>query len=148
MTDNRAVRFAAAAATLAAAHHVGDFMASTDTQAERKPCQSDRAVECSEAESWRALAGHVASYHAVQVAALVAADRALGLRLSPRRVAAGVALSAVTHAVIDRRWPVRLWLDHTGSTGFKKHGGAMHVDQAMHHVCLWAAALVIAGGPR
>lgn len=144
-----AARFAAVAATLTAAHHVGDFMAQTDHQANRKPARADRTVECSEAESWWALTKHVASYHAVQAAALVAADRALGLGLSPRRVAAGVALSAVTHAVIDRRWPVRTWMDRTGSQAFRLHGGgAMHVDQTMHHACLWVSALVMSGGAR
>ncbi|MBB4931345.1 hypothetical protein F4561_002165 [Lipingzhangella halophila] len=98
-----AARFAATLGTLTAAHHVGDFMAQTDHQSNRKPAASDRTVECSEAESWWCLAKHVGSYHAVQVGALIAADRVLGLGLSPRRMAAGVAVSAVTHAVIDRR---------------------------------------------
>lgn len=144
-----ASRFAAVAATLTAAHHVGDFLLQTDHQAARKPCAEDRITECSEAESVAALAGHVASYHAAQVAGLLVANKALGLKLRPSRVAAGVALSAVTHAVIDRRWPVRLWMDNTGSHDFRvKAGGGMHVDQTMHHASLWAAALVIAGGER
>ncbi len=141
-----ASRFAAVSAALTAAHHVGDFMVQTDDQAACKPAASDRAVACSEAESWAALAAHVASYHAAQAAALAATNRVLGLGLSPRRVAAGVAVSAVTHAVIDRRWLVRAWMDRTGSQAFRQHGGAMHVDQAAHHACLWASALIIAGG--
>lgn len=143
-----ASRFAAIAATLTAAHHVGDFMLQTDHQAACKPGPEDRAVVCSESESWRALAGHIASYHAVQVAGLLVANRALGLKLKPGRVLAGVALSAATHAVIDRRWPVRWWMDNTGSAAFREHGGAMHVDQTMHHASLWASALVIAGGTK
>ncbi|MBB4931346.1 hypothetical protein F4561_002166 [Lipingzhangella halophila] len=40
-------------------------------------------------------------------------------------------------------------MDRTGSTAFRQHGGgAMHVDQTMHHACLWAAALVMSGGAR
>ena len=141
-----ATRFAAVAATLTAMHQVGDFLLQTDHQAARKPCAEDRLAESSEAESWRCLAAHVVSYHAAQAAGLVVANRALGLKLRPGRVIAGVALSAVTHAVIDRRWPVRLWMDHTGSRDFRvKAGGGMHVDQAMHQACLWAAALTIAG---
>ena len=144
-----ASRFAAVAATLTAAHHVGDFLLQTDHQAARKPCAEDRLAECSEPESWRALAGHVASYHAAQVVGLLVANRALGLKLRPGRVAAGVAISAVTHAVIDRRWPVRWWMDNTGSHDFRvKAGGAMHVDQALHHTALWVSALVIAGGAK
>lgn len=142
-------RFAAVAATLTAAHHVGDFLLQTDHQAARKPCSEDRLAECSEAESWRCLAAHVASYHAAQVVGLVVANRALGLKLRPSRVLAGVVFSAVTHAVIDRRWPVRLWMDNTGSHDFRvKAGGGMHVDQTMHHACLWASALVMTGGKR
>lgn len=143
-----ASRFAAVAATLTAAHHVGDFLLQTDHQAARKPGPEDRAVVCSEPESWRSLAGHVASYHAAQVAGLLVVNRALGLKLHPSRVLAGVAVSAATHAAIDRRWPVRLWMDNTGSSAFRENGGAMHVDQTMHHASLWAAALIIAGGDR
>ncbi|PSK96045.1 hypothetical protein CLV63_113208 [Murinocardiopsis flavida] len=146
----RAARFAAVLTAVKAAHDVGDFAAQTDHQSARKPCAADRAegVACTEAASWRALAAHVASYHAVQAAALVTVDRALGLGLSPARMVAGIALSAATHAVIDRRWPVRLFMDRTGSTAFRLHGGgAMHVDQAAHHACLAAAALVMATGP-
>ncbi|PSK83040.1 uncharacterized protein DUF3307 [Murinocardiopsis flavida] len=142
--------FAAVLAALKAAHDVGDFMAQTDRQSARKPCAADRAADaaCTEGASWRALAAHVASYHAVQTAALITVDRALGLGLAPARMVAGIAFSAVTHAVIDRRWPVRLFMDTTGSTAFRLHGGgAMHVDQAAHHACLAAAALVMATGP-
>ncbi|MEU0236709.1 hypothetical protein ABZ234_03395 [Nocardiopsis sp. NPDC006198] len=143
-----ASRFAAVTAAMEVAHHVGDYMLQTDVQSARKGARSDRLEECSEAESWTALAGHVASYHVAQVAALVVADRALGLKLRPGRVAAGVAISAVTHAVIDRRWPVREWMDRAGARKFREHGGAAHVDQAMHRVSLFASALVIAGGAR
>lgn len=146
---SNAARFAASLATITAAHHVGDYLAQTDHQSACKPARSDRGdVVCSEGESWRALAGHIASYHAVQAAGLVVANRALGLNLRPSRVAAGIAVSAVTHAVIDRRWPVRLWMDNTGSADFRQRGGAAHVDQALHHACLWASALVMAGGER
>lgn len=145
----QASRFAAVAATLTAAHHVGDFLLQTDHQAARKPCAEDRLAECSETESWRCLAAHVASYHAAQLVGLVVANRALGLNLKPTRVLAGVAVSAVTHAVIDRRWPVRWWMDNTGSHDFRvKAGGGMHVDQTAHHACLWGSALIISGGSK
>jgi hypothetical protein len=144
-----ASRFAAVAATVTAAHHAGDFLFQTDHQAARKPGPDDRTVDCSEVESWWCNQAHVASYHAAQVAGLLVANRALGLRLKPSRVLAGVALSWATHSVIDRRWPVRWWMDNTGSHDFRtKAGGGMHVDQTLHHLCLWASALVITGGDR
>ncbi|MFJ9558348.1 hypothetical protein ACIRPH_31460 [Nocardiopsis sp. NPDC101807] len=138
-----ASRFAAVTAAMEVAHHVGDYMLQTDTQAARKGARGDRLGECTEAESWTALAGHVASYHVAQVGVLLFVDRALGLKLHPGRVTAGVAISVVTHAVIDRRWPVREWMDRAGAKKFREHGGAAHVDQAMHRVSLFAAALVI-----
>jgi hypothetical protein len=113
---SRAARFAAVLSTLHAAHDLADHVVQTDMQALRK------------AYDWRAMAGHVGSYHATQVAALVAADRVLGLGLSRWRVAAAVALSAGTHAVLDRRWPVRRLLELTGSEGFAASRTIVRLD--------------------
>jgi hypothetical protein len=156
---SRAARFAAILGTLAAAHNVADHVIQTDAQALGKQFH------------WGPMAGHVASYHAAQVAALAATDRALGLGLSPRRTAVAVAFSAATHAFLDRRWPVKRALELTGSPGFAKGSyrllahaddpskvinveyvaplnGPYLADQALHHACLWVAALIIAGGAR
>lgn len=158
---SKAATFAAVYATLRAAHDLADHVLQTDEQALGKAATS----------AWRRpLAGHVASYHLAQVAALVAVVPALGLRLRPSRVAAAVALSAGTHAVLDRRWPVRRVLEATGSPGFAQGtftlagartdgsaptetaalrvplSGPYLADQALHHLCLWAAALVAVTG--
>jgi len=140
-----AARFAAVGAALEMAHVVGDYLLQTDTQSARKGAAGDRLEECTEAQSWAALAGHVATYHVAQVGALMITSRVLGLGLHPGRVTAGVAISAGTHALIDRRWLVREWMDRAGAKKFREHGGAAHVDQAMHRVSLFAAALVISG---
>lgn len=103
--------------------------------------------------------------------ALADADRVLGLCLSRRRVAAALAVSAGTHALLDRRWPVRRVLEATRSPGFASgqfkvpaglapddglggwdvpvplHGPYL-ADQALHHGALWLAALVAAAGER
>ncbi|RMI39759.1 hypothetical protein EBN88_14285 [Streptomyces triticirhizae] len=50
-----------------------------------------------------ACAGHVALYTALQAGALYGADRLLGLGLRPRRAAAALAISAVTHYAADRQ---------------------------------------------
>ncbi|WP_304450858.1 DUF3307 domain-containing protein [Nocardiopsis sp. YSL2] len=121
-------------AAMTAAHHVGDYLLQNDHQAQHKPT------------SWSANQAHVASYHLAQITALTLASRTLGLRLSPARLAAGVAVSWVTHSIIDRRWPVRWWMNHTGSSDFYRAGGAAHVDQAMHHAALFMAALVASSG--
>ncbi|GAB3211243.1 hypothetical protein GCM10027294_32760 [Marinactinospora endophytica] len=137
-------------AAMNAAHQVGDYLVQTDHQAVCKPGRADRAgtEPVGEVESWAANQAHVASYHAVQVAAVVAAARVLGLRLNPVRLAAGVAFSWITHSVIDRRWPVREWMTRTGSRAFYEAGGAAHVDQAMHHAALFCSALIASGGGR
>ncbi|WP_435113330.1 hypothetical protein [Nocardiopsis synnemataformans] len=144
---SRAARFAAVAAVLAAAHTAGDFLVQTDRQASLKPCRADRDAECTEAQSWAALVGHVASYHAVQATALIIANHVLDLRLHPGRTALGIGASALSHGVIDRRWPVRQWMLRTGSGPYYHRGGAMHVDQAMHQAALAVSAAIITGGP-
>lgn len=130
--------FAAVYATLHAAHQVGDHIVQTDDQAARK------------ADDWGAMVAHVAGYHLTAVAMLALASRVLHLRLPLGRTSAGLAVSAVTHALLDRRWPVRWVNRHTGSPGFADLqtplNGPYLTDQALHHGCLWVVALIIAGG--
>lgn len=162
-STSRAAVFGAVLAALWAAHDVGDHVVQTDHQAAHK------------AKDWGAMASHVGGYHAVQVAVL-AALRTVGVRPPWWRLAAGVALSAATHALLDRRWPVVAVLRRTGCSGFASSNvvriqpgivrpGAIHgeqfahipeaplplhgpylADQALHHACLLVAALVIASG--
>ncbi|MEU9015669.1 hypothetical protein AB0D12_39545 [Streptomyces sp. NPDC048479] len=73
----------------------------------------------------------------------------LPLQMSWTGLAAGLAVSAVTHAFFDRRWPVRWLLEHIGSKGFTelKAGGmnGMYLtDQALHQAALLISALLIA----
>jgi hypothetical protein len=64
------------------------------------------------------------------------------------RAAAGFAWSAATHAVLDRRWPVRWLLQHTGSPDFAELrtaglNGMYLADQALHSGALLVSALLI-----
>lgn len=158
---SRATRFAAVLATLHAAHNLADHVIQTDAQALGKTQQSGWAGP---------MAGHVGSYHAVQLAALTVGDRTLGLHLSPSRTAVAVAISAATHALLDRRWPVKYVMEATGSPGFalgtfqpgtlsRPSGGDVTpwpvplngpylADQALHHAVLWVCALIASGGTR
>jgi hypothetical protein len=141
MNLTNAARFAAALATLHAAHDVGDHIAQTHHQAAAKTAAS----------GWvRPMVGHVAGYHAVQLAAVLTVDRLLGLGLRPGRVAAAVVWSAGTHAFLDRRWPVRWVLRRTGAAEFAEMttpvNGMYVADQALHHAVLWVAALLVATG--
>jgi hypothetical protein len=134
MTD--ALRFATLLPTLWAAHNVGDHLVQTDHQAMRK------------AQSWRAMVGHIIGYQAAQAVAVAAVLAATGLRCNLRALLVGMAFSGATHAFIDRRWPVRWLLRHTGSAGFAEMAtpvnGPYQADQALHHGCLLIVALLMA----
>ena len=165
MGDARtAARFAAVYAALWAAHDLGDHVVQTDHQAAGK----------SGREGWAGpMAGHVGTYIAVQAAGLTALQVLVGVRMSPARLLAGLAWSAGTHALLDRRWPVVALLDATGSRGFARPqvqvtgsavpsalrgrdpiveaGGPLPLpgpylaDQSLHHGAVFVAALIIAG---
>jgi hypothetical protein len=145
-------RFAAAYAALTASHEVGDYWAQRDADAVAKGRHG--------AEGRAACARHVASYTATQALALAAADRYLRIGLDWRRVAVGLAVSAVTHYVADRsggRWReegpstvlVRL-ARASGHAGWLARDPAAgpFMDQAWHRGWIAVAAAVMAGGGR
>ncbi len=135
-----AATFAALLGTLYAAHQLADHVAGqTDTQAAAKATRGRRG--------WTALARHVAAYHLILTVMVTIVWGVLDLSLSAGGVAAGLAVSVVTHAVWDRRTPVRWLLRHTGSPRFADLAagglnGMYLADQALHVACLWAAALL------
>jgi hypothetical protein len=148
---NRAAQFAAAYAALTAAHEVADHWVQIDAQAVAKGGGDAAGV--------RACVSHVATYTATQAAALYAVQRATGMRLSWRRAAVGLAVSAVTHYVADRqgghwrdeepRGVVRL-AAATGHAGWLKRdpNAGYLMDQAWHKGWIAVAAAVAAGGGR
>lgn len=76
----------------------------------------------------RAVACHVASYTAVQLAATVALTRTFGYRVTPTALLAGAAINASTHAAIDRG-ALLLWLAKTTKkTGYIEHCQAVRLD--------------------
>lgn len=106
-------------------HFVGDWIVQTDWQAANKPT------------SWKANQQHMIGYHAslTIAAALVVSWPAL---------AAILAVSWVTHSIIDRRWPVVWLLQHTGSRPFSQTTfGVVAVDQALHLSILCALTLAL-----
>lgn len=103
---------------LFAAHMLGDWIIQTDAQAMAKM------------KSWRAMAGHVLTYHLVMAAVVLPFWH-------DRWAVLGLIVSAVTHGFIDRRWPVRLLLRRTGSASFAETTlGVLAADQALHAVFL------------
>ena len=80
--------------------------------------------------SWRANQAHMLGYHLAIVACVVCAYPA---HICAWRLAVLVAVSWLTHSFIDRRWPVRWLMEHTGSGPFSKTTwGPVVVDQALH----------------
>ena len=135
--------FAAVFVALYAAHMVADYWVQTPHQADAKgwPGRTGR-VAC---------ASHVGTYTLTAAVALVVVWWRLNLPLSLPHVAAGLAVSAVSHYWADRRSTLRglvAVLDRTGQPGkldyYDVGGGAAPLDQAWHAGWLFIAALVIA----
>jgi hypothetical protein len=136
---SEAAVFAAVFAALYAGHHLGDHVFQTHRQATGKDGRGWPA--------WRAMAGHLAGYHACQAATLGGLC-ALGVPLSPAGAAAALAFSAASHGFLDRRWPVRGLLRLLGSAPFAARAsgginGMYLADQSLHVGCLYVSALLL-----
>lgn len=142
-------------AALFAAHQVGDHHVQSDRDAQAKGLPGRKGQA--------ACARHVATYTATAVVALAAAHLATGTRPRYGRTAAGLAVSAVSHFVIDRRVLLARLAEATGKGRFYRLGqprfghyddnpclgtGAYALDQSAHVGFLFAAALIISGGDR
>jgi hypothetical protein len=127
--------FAAVFVALFVAHQVADHWVQTDHQAciKGKPGWPGR-IAC---------AVHVLTYSLTALIILVVTAVVLDMDLSPARVAFGLAVSAVTHYVADRRKPLK-WLADLIKLGFWDRGGSYQLDQSYHYLWLWVAALLIA----
>ncbi|WP_420124367.1 transcriptional regulator [Nakamurella sp.] len=130
--------FAAAFAALYAAHQVADHWVQTQRQADRKglPGWAGR-IAC---------AAHVASYTLTAAVALTLVAAATGWRPNLLAVAAGLAVSAVSHYVADRRTPLRRLADLLGKdpAWLERGGGLYALDQSWHVGWLFVAALIVA----
>ena len=115
---------------LLAGHLLGDWVVQSDWQATNKT------------RTWAALTAHVASYHLVMGLLLLLPILRDGWPVE--RALAALTVSAVTHAVMDRRWPVRALLRAAGSPGFATvEWGVIAVDQALHLFILAMLALLL-----
>jgi hypothetical protein len=111
-------------------HLLGDWVAQTDWQATNKT------------RSWAALTAHVASYHLIVGLLLLVPVARDGWPVGKALVT--LTVSAMTHAVIDRRWPVRALMRLAGSPGFATvEWGVIAVDQALHLFILAMLALLL-----
>ena len=136
----RCLVFLVALAALVIGHQLGDHVVQTDHQAGGKTAPG--------AAGLRAMAGHLLGYHVTLGVALVGTTTLLGLPLSLPGVAAGLTFSAITHGMLDRRWPVRAILRAVGSERFAEATtpicGMYLADQALHYGALLVSALLVA----
>ncbi len=108
---------------LLAGHFIGDWILQTDKQALGKTT------------SWRLNQAHMWSYHVALFWCIVWVT-------SPLVGTTILAVSWVTHSIIDRRWPVKWLMRKTGSAPFAETlWGVICVDQALHLsiLCILAA---------
>lgn len=137
-------------AALYAAHHIGDFWVQTDHQARTKGLPGrDGAMAC---------LAHVVSYTLTAVIALMSMALVTGWSPAWGHLVAGLAVSAVSHYVADRRRPLRWLADLAGLHLFWVLGaprpdhndkpclgtGAYALDQSFHLGWIFVAALIIA----
>jgi hypothetical protein len=144
-TMSRSVIFAVSLAALLVAHQVGDHVIQTDRQAADKA--DPRRVGWPTAA--RAMAGHLVGYHVCSLTILLGTAVVPRLRLPVGGVVLAVGFSAVTHALLDLRWPVRALLRATGAPRFAEATtpavGLYCADQALHRVALLISAGLLAG---
>lgn len=147
MHNDPAGTFAALFAALFVAHQVADHWVQTSRQVSRKALPGPAG--------WAACTAHVATYTATAV--LLLAPVAGLVAVAPARCAAGLAVSAGTHWLIDRR-RLLLWLARlVGRVDMLRLGavregrddnaclgtGLYALDQSAHYLFLFAAALVM-----
>lgn len=128
--------FATIFVLLYVAHLLADYPLQTDHQA---GCKADRT-----AAGWRANLSHAGMHVLASAVALAVGALVLDLHLAVPVAAAGLLWIGASHSCIDRRWPIRWWMEHARQSAFAQHGGAAHVDQTAHVTCLLIAALALA----
>ncbi|WP_107080183.1 DUF3307 domain-containing protein [Streptomyces sp. NBRC 109706] len=129
------------------AHLLADYPLQTDRLAGRKAGWTEGPEDPNPGlhhHGWGANLIHAGTHVLVCGIALLAGVVVLGADISPAGGMLALAWIGVTHSLIDRRWPVVWWLEHTGQKEFLRHGGAAHVDQAAHLLVLVIAAVALA----
>jgi hypothetical protein len=144
--------FSATGFVLLVAHNLADHVTGQcDWQAANKaaPKPEEIAAGANPHRGWLADLAHVAQYHTTVLVLGFLAWLVLPLHWSVFGVVTALAWSAGTHALLDRRWPVRWLLHHTGSPEFARlNAGGLNgmyaADQALHWFALLVAAVLLA----
>jgi Protein of unknown function (DUF3307) len=136
-----AILFAVFMGVAIAAHQVADHVFGQNDKIAANKAKPGRV-------GWSHIAQHVFAYHVVMFVMLLITCVALNLPVTFLGVFASILFSALSHGFIDRRWPVKWILDHTGSPGFAQMQaplcGMYLADQGLHYFCLWISALLFA----
>ncbi|GAA2972275.1 hypothetical protein GCM10010519_04250 [Streptomyces lactacystinicus] len=148
---NLAEAFGAVAAVLGVGHVLADYvLGQTDWQAAHKgaPRPEEVAAGVSPRRGWGACLAHCLSYHLVMVGLYGTLRLVVPLPATLLGATAALAWSFATHAILDRRWPVRWILRRLGSAGFAelRSGGlnGVHLaDQALHRTALIISAVLL-----
>ncbi len=127
---------------LFAGHQVGDHIVQTNAAAHAKgaPTAELLAAGAHPWRGWGACLRHVGTYTLTQVVALILVQVAAPVAWTG--VAAALAVSASTHAVIDRRWLVRLIVRAKGCGDWPD--APYRIDQSLHVGALLVAAVLAA----
>ncbi|MFJ4342624.1 DUF3307 domain-containing protein [Streptomyces sp. NPDC088915] len=128
--------FASVFILLYAAHLLSDYAFQTDHQSEHKALRSPAG--------WWANISHAGTHVVASAVALGVGTAVLDLPLRGPVVLGVLAWVGLSHGFIDRRWPIRWWMERTGSKDFFNKGGAPFVDQTAHVAALVLAALAAA----
>jgi len=137
-----ALAFLGCFAALGAAHLPGDIAAQSNADATGKayPSNDRLAAGVHPFTGWGHCLRHCASYLGCQAVALALVLAVITIPLPG--IAAALAVSGATHAVIDRRWLVQRIVTAKGCTGWSLAG--FWVDQALHWTAMFLAALIAA----
>jgi hypothetical protein len=136
-----AMLFAVFLATAYAAHNVADHVLGQSDDDAANKAKPGRV-------GWNAITSHVLKYHLVMMIMLLVTTMVLNVPATFLGVFASLLFSVVTHAILDRRWPVRWILEKTASPKFAEMTqplcGMYLADQGLHYFCLWISALLFA----
>lgn len=153
----RAAVSATAFAALYAGHYLGDQWAQTAAQACKKSL--DRPGARTAEAHWHCFK-HVFTYTLGGLALFLLAAVWLGLPVRPGWLAAGLAVNAISHYIVDLRTPLFWLAKKVGRMGYIEHcqvvrptgaekvgpgTGSFHLDQAWHFIWIFFSALLIAG---
>jgi len=150
--------FGAVLAALLAAHPVGDYWVQTSWQAAHKGdrlhvrpwLDTGRLVGWGKwarinGRGWAACLSHVATYTATAAAAIGLLIWQLDLPVAGGSLLAGLAVTAASHALVDRRRPLEIlagWVRKDHDFLYQR-GGLAQLDQAWHLAFALVTALVV-----